>query len=119
MKTKNQSKRILIVGTGVIGAYLSKLLIKKNKYVFVTSRKRVGYQKNYKFLKIDKKVKFLKLNILEKKDIKKLLLKYQPKIIFYFAGVSSVPKSFIKYSQTINSLFTGAKLFLEVIKMKK
>jgi len=119
MKIKQEKQKVLIVGSGVIGAYLSKLLLSKKKHVIVSTRQKAGYQKNYQFLKIHKKVKFVKLNILKKNDIKKLLFKYRPKIIFYLAGISSVPKSYSNASETINSLFTGAKLFLKVIKEKK
>ena len=70
MKIKQEKQKILIVGSGVIGAYLSKLLLSKKKHVIVSTRKKAGYQKNYRFLKIHKKVKFIKLNILKKNDIK-------------------------------------------------
>ncbi len=119
MKIKQEKQKVLVVGSGVIGAYLSKLLISKKQHVIVSTRQKAGYQKNYQFLKIHKKVKFVKLNILKKNDIKKLLLKYQPTIIFYLAGVSSIPKSYLNPSETINSLFIGSKLFLEIIKENK
>ena len=45
----------LIVGSGTIGAYLSKLLIKKNHNIVVTSRFRKKKYKNYEKLKISKK----------------------------------------------------------------
>ena len=109
MKIKQEKQKVLVVGSGVIGAYLSKLLISKKQHVIVSTRQKAGYQKNYQFLKIHKKVKFVKLNILKKNDIKKLLLKYQPTIIFYLAGVSSIPKSYLNPSETINSLFKGAR----------
>ena len=119
MKIKQEKQKVLVIGSGVIGAYLSKLLISKKKHVIVSTRYKAGYQKNYRFLKIHKKVKFVKLNVLKKNDIKKLLLKHQPTIIFYLAGISSIPKSYLNPAETINSLFKGAKLFLEVIKENK
>ena len=119
MKIKQEKQKVLVIGSGVIGAYLSKLLISKKKHVIVSTRKKAGYKKNYQFLKIHKKVTFVKLNILKKNDIKNLLLKHQPTIIFYLAGISSVPKSYLNPSETINSLFKGAKLFLEVIEENK
>ena len=44
----------LIVGSGTIGAYLSKLLIKKNHNIVVTSRFRKKKYKNYEKLKYQK-----------------------------------------------------------------
>ena len=64
-------KKILITGSGVLGAYLAKELIKRKYKVFVTSR---FYKKNfinYEYLKISNDVEFLKLDILDKKKIKK------------------------------------------------
>ena len=51
---------ILIVGSGVLGAYLSKLLLKKNYNIVVTTRKTRKNFINYEKLKISKKVKFKK-----------------------------------------------------------
>ena len=46
----------LIIGTGAIGAYLSKLLIEKKHSVVVTSRLKRKNYRNYENLKISKKV---------------------------------------------------------------
>ena len=72
MKKKNS----LIIGTGVIGSYLAKLLLSKKHNVIVTTRKiKIDYE-NYSKLKIKKKIIFEKLNVLKKKrytkDNKKL-----------------------------------------------
>ena len=53
----------LIIGTGIIGAYLSLELLKNKERVIVTSRLKKKNYKNFQFLKIQKKIKFLKLNI--------------------------------------------------------
>jgi len=45
----------LIVGSGVIGSYLSRLLLKKGHKVVVTSRFSKKTHNNYKILKISKK----------------------------------------------------------------
>ena len=109
----------MIIGTGVLGAYLAQLLLKNNETVVVTSRYSKRKFKNYNFLKIEKKVKFIKLNIYNKKDVEKNLEKYNPKKIFYFAGQSSITKSINTKKETIRSHFNGTKNFLEVIKKKK
>ena len=109
----------LIVGSGTIGAYLSKLLIKKNHNIVVTSRFRKKKYKNYEKLKISKKIRFKKLNILNKKEIKKIILSEKPDNIFYFAGQSSIPKSYELPKETYQSNFTGAKNFLEIMLKNK
>tara|TARA_B100001057_G_scaffold404023_1_gene416491 strand:+ start:237 stop:1172 length:936 start_codon:yes stop_codon:yes gene_type:complete len=108
----------LIIGTGVLGAYLSQFLLKNNEKIIVTSRSLKKKARNYKFLKIQKKVKFIKLNIYNKKEIEKILEKYNPKKIFYFAGQSSITKSINDKKETIRSHFNGTKNFLEVINQK-
>ena len=67
----NNKKNIMVVGTGVLGAYLSKIYLKLGYKVYVTSRFKKKEYKNYKYLNIQNKIKFLKLDILNKKDIKK------------------------------------------------
>ena len=109
----------LIVGSGTIGAYLSKLLIKKNHNIVVTSRFRKKKYNNYEKLKISKKIRFKKLNILNKKEIKKIILSEKPDNIFYFAGQSSIPKSYELPKETYQSNFTGAKNFLEIMLKNK
>ena len=111
--------RSLIIGSGVIGAYLSKLLLKKKHEIVVTSRSKKKIFKNYKKLNISKKVFFKKLNVLKKKEITKLLQNIRPDNIFYMAGQSSIPKSYILKKDTINSNFIGAKNFLEILHQKK
>ena len=83
---------ILIVGSGVLGAYLSKLLLKKNYNIVVTTRKTRKNFINYEKLKISKKVKFKKLNVQKEKEIEKIINTYNPIHIYYFAGVSSIEK---------------------------
>ena len=106
---------ILIVGSGVLGAYLSKLLLKKNYNIVVTTRKIRKNFINYEKLKISKKVKFKKLNVQKEKEIEKIINTYNPIHIYYFAGVSLIAKSFKLSKETQISNYLGAKKFLEVI----
>ena len=48
----------LIIGSGVLGAYLSTALLKKNEKIIVTSRTVNNEFSNYKYLNIKKKIKF-------------------------------------------------------------
>ena len=110
---------ILIIGSGVLGAYLSKSLINKKYNIIVTTRRIKRSFLNYKKLKIHKKVKFQKLNILNEKEIKRVINKYNPIHIYYFAGQSSIFKSNKLSKKTINSNYIGAKKFLKIIHKNK
>lgn len=115
MKLK-KTQKAMIIGSGVIGAYLSSFLLKKGFKLVVTSRKIKKKYDNYLKLKIEKNVKFKKLNLLNKENIKKIIISENPQYIYYFAGVSSITRSFKCPKQTLNSNFLGAKNFLEVLK---
>ena len=108
---------IIAGGSGQFGVYLSSFLLKKGHRVISTTR-------NVKFAK--KKIPFTnknfiltKLNVLNKKEIKKIIYKYNPTIIFYFAGQSSPKESFTSKRITLNSNFVGCKNFLEIIQKEK
>ena len=115
MKLK-KTQKAMIIGSGVIGAYLSSFLLKKGFKLIVTSRKIKKRYDNYSKLKIEENVKFKKLNLLNKENIKKIIISEKPQYIYYFAGVSSITRSFKCPKQTLNSNFLGAKNFLEVLK---
>lgn len=108
----------LIIGSGVLGAYLSANLIKKKEKVIVTTRLIRKKMHNYNYLKIQKKVKFEKLDIKNKTSIHKIINKYKPEKIFYFAGLSSLPKSLKSPKETFQSHYNGTKNFLDVLKEK-
>lgn len=116
---KSEKKIALIIGTGMLGAYLSKHLLKEGYSIFVTTRTLKKKYPNYNKLNISKKIKFKKLNILEKSEISKILNDTKPSYIYYFAGISSIKKSFLYPKETIESNFVGAKNILEILKKKK
>ena len=108
---KNKSA-IIIGATGQYGLILANLLIKKKYEVLSTTRSLIKLnilKKKYPNLK------FVKFNIYNKNNIKKLLLKRRPSIIFYLAGQSSPALSFVKKKETFISNYQGCKNFLEVI----
>ena len=109
----------LIIGSGVLGAYLSAELLKKNEKVVITTRSLKKNYKNYDYLKIQNKVRFEKLNIYQKKDINKIISKYKPKKIFYFSGQSSITKSIKSTQQTFNSHYNGTKNFLTFVEISQ
>ena len=114
------NKRVnLIIGSGVLGAYLSAELLKKKEKVIVTSRSLSKKFINYKYLKIKNKIKFEKLNTSKKNQIKNIIQKYNPDKIFYFSGQSSLPKSIKSKKETLNSHYDGTKNFLDILKSQK
>ncbi len=114
------NKRVnLIIGSGVLGAYLSKELLKKKESIVVTTRSLKKEYINYKSLKIQNKIKFEKLNINKKNQINEIIKIHNPKKIFYFSGITSITKS-IKYKkETFISHYKGTKNFLDIIKKEK
>jgi GDPmannose 4,6-dehydratase len=106
-------KNILIIGgTGQFGITMSQILIKKKFNVFATSR----FSKKINSLrKIYPKVNYVKLNILNPKNLEKILRKIDPSIIFNFAGQSSPQKSFKKKIETYKSNFEGCKNIIEIL----
>ena len=111
MKKENS----IIIGSGVIGSYLAKLLITKKHNVIVTSRKIKKSYINYSKLNIEKKVIFEKLNFLKKQEILRIIKKYSPDNIFYLSGQSSLTKSINLKKITNDSNYIGAKKFLEIL----
>ena len=112
-------KKSLIIGSGVLGAYLACELLKNDHKIIVTSRRKRIIYKNYNFLNIGNRVKFEKLDIKKKSEIKKIIEKYSQNFIYYFAGQSSLTKSYKLKKETYESHFIGTKNFLEVIKKLK
>ena len=62
-----EKKNSIIIGSGVIGSYLAKLLVAKKHKIIVTSRKVKKSYINYNKLNIEKKIIFEKLDVLKKK----------------------------------------------------
>ena len=102
---------IIVGGTGQFGIITSKFLLKKNYKVIVTTR----YPKKRNLFSKDKNLKISKLNIYDKNEIKKLIFKFKPNIVFYFAGQSSPSKSFLKRKETYKSNVIGCKNFLDIL----
>tara|TARA_Y100000389_G_scaffold193783_1_gene222962 strand:- start:571 stop:1506 length:936 start_codon:yes stop_codon:yes gene_type:complete len=109
----------IIVGSGVIGSYLAKLLIIKKHKVIVTTRKIKKNYKNYNTPNIKKKIIFEKLNVLKNQEILILIKKYNPNNIFYFSGQSSLTKSISLKKTTNDSNYVGARRFLEILHKNK
>jgi len=108
---------IIAGGSGQLGVYLSRYLLKKGYKIIITTRNIKLARKKIPFK--NRNLTLTTLNVLKKKKIEKLILKYKPKIIFYFASQSSPKESFANRVTTINSNFVGCKNFLEIIQKQK
>ena len=69
-------------------------LLKKGYKTIITTRNVKLAKKKIPFK--NKNLVLTKLNVLKKKEIKKLILQHSPKLIFYFASQSSPKLSFEK-----------------------
>ncbi len=107
---------IIVGGTGQFGITTSKFLLQKNYKVIVTTR---SINKKKKLFRKHRNLRLNKLDIYDKKKINKLLYKYKPSLIFYYAGQSSPTKSFLLKKETLRSNFLGCKNFLDVILKNK
>ena len=105
---KYKCHSLIIGGTGQFGITLKNQLNKKNKKVIITSRFKKSTIKKKKF-------EIVVLDIFNKEKIFKLIKKYEPKNIFYFAGQSSPSISFVKKNETIRSNYIGCKNVLESV----
>ena len=103
---------IIVGGTGQFGIITSEFLLKKNYKVIITTR---SINKKKKLFKKHSNLKLYKLDIYNKIKINKLLYKYKPSLVFYFAGQSSPAKSFLYKKETYKSNVLGCKNFLDVI----
>ena len=103
---------IIVGGTGQLGITLSKELLKSKYKIIITTRNLTKAKKKFKHNKL---ILLNQLNVLKKNEIKNLILKYKPQVIFYFAGQSSPKLSFSKKNLTYQSNFIGCKNFLDVL----
>ena len=103
---------IIVGGTGQFGIITNEFLLKKNYKVIITTR---SINKKKKLFKKHSNLKLYKLDIYNKIKINKLLYKYKPSLVFYFAGQSSPAKSFLYKKETYKSNVLGCKNFLDVI----
>ncbi len=87
-------KCLIVGGSGQFGICLSQILLKKKYDITITTRSATKTKKKLRDLRI-KKIKILNLNILNKRQILKILKKNYD-YIFYFAGQSSPSISFKK-----------------------
>ena len=105
-------RNILITGgAGYIGSHVSEALIKKNKKIFVIDNLSTGYKKL-----IHKKAKFFKLDLSNKKEINKILIKYKIDSIIHLAAKLIIGEGQKKPKKYYNNNVIGTKKLLEACK---
>ena len=105
-------KNVLITGgAGYIGSHTTEILIKNNKRVFIVDDLSTGFKKL-----VNKKAKFYKVNILNDKKIKEIIIKNNIDSVIHLAAVLSVGES-EKNPRKYNKInITGTKKLLKSIK---
>ena len=110
-------KKIIVTGgLGFIGSNLIGLLLKKN--YFVINIDKVSYSSsfyNVKEFKNSKNYKFIKCDIKDE-ELKKIILKYKPNIIFNLAAETHVDRSIDNPKNFIDSNILGVYNLLECFK---
>jgi len=111
-------KKALITGiTGQDGAYLSKLLLDKGYEVYGGFRRTSGLNLNgLKYLRVDDKVKYLPLELLEFTNIYRAIEKIQPDEIYNLGAQSFVSLSFEEPIYTADVTALGSLRVLEAIR---
>ena len=105
-------KNILITGgAGYIGSHTAEILIKNNKKVFIIDNLSTGFKRL-----VNKKTKFYKVDILNVKKIKKIVIKNNIDSIIHLAAVLSVGESEKKPKKYNKINVIGTKKLLEAIK---
>tara|TARA_B100000989_G_scaffold247533_1_gene194866 strand:- start:205 stop:597 length:393 start_codon:yes stop_codon:yes gene_type:complete len=106
-------KKILVTGSeGFIGKHLIRKLIGKNVNLFAS------YYKNKK-LKSFKNLKFIKCDFRYENQIKNLIKRVSPDIIFHLAAKSHPTYSFRNPIQTMETNVMGTLKLFEVCKNQK
>ena len=110
-------KKILITGgCGFIGSNLVKLLIKKNYKLLIFDK--LSYASNNTVSKIkNKNIIFKKVDISNKKQLKKKLIKYRPNYIINCAAETHVDRSIKRSDEFIYSNIIGTFNILEYLKI--
>ena len=110
-------KIIVTGGLGFIGSNLIELLLKRN--YFVINIDKVSYSSNFynvKDFKDNKKYKFVKCDLTNKKKIQSIIYEYKPDCIFNLAAETHVDRSIDGPDSFINSNILGVFNLLEIFR---
>ena len=105
-------KNVLITGgAGYIGSHVTETLLKKNKKVFLVDNLSTGHKKL-----INKKAKFFKLDIANKRGIKKIIEKYKIDSIIHLAAHLIIGEGQKKPKKYYKNNVLGTKKLIEACK---
>ena len=111
------NKRVLITGhTGFKGAYLSLWLLMLGANIMGISNHSLKGKSAYKKLKISKKISEKFIDIRNLNELKNVIHKYKPEIIFHLAAQSLVIPSYKEPIETYTTNINGTINILEACK---
>ena len=115
-----KNKKILITGhTGFKGSWLSAWLLKFGCKVVGISKNIPTKPSNFLSLSLNKKIKNYFINNENFKDVKKIILKEKPDIIFHFAAQAIVSESYKNPIETVNTNTIGSLNILHTSSLLK
>ena len=113
-------KRIIVTGgSGFIGINLVNYLIDKKYFVINVDKLTYSSNKLAHISKNKKNYRFYKLDINNKRKLKKIIIKYKPKAIFNLAAETHVDRSIDVPKNFINTNILGTFNLLEVLREVK
>ena len=115
-----KKKKILITGhTGFKGSWLTAWLLQLGANITGVSNDIPTKQSHYNYLKINKKIKSLKIDVRDYKKFKSAIMKTKPDFIFHLAAQALVKESYGKPLLTFQTNAVGTLNLLETLKFYK
>ena len=116
-KNKFKNKKVLITGhTCFKGSWLSIWMHSLGANVLGISKNIPTYPSHYQLTGLDKIIKSKRLNLKDKKKLKKIIEKFKPDFIFHLAAQAIVKNSYVNPINTWESNLNGTIHLLESIK---
>ena len=106
-------------GLGFVGSNLSKKILNNTNYelVILDNCSRVGSRENLKWLKLNRKFKFINDDVKNMNLIKRKIKLFKPDFIFHFAGQVTMTRSLIDPRSDFETNVIGTINILESIRL--